>query len=558
MTSEFLAFAATCEQIRSTRSKLAKIGFLSNYFASLESDQDLDISSTFLSGRIFAPGIGDAKVGYSLIWRTCIGLYGLDDSDLSKYYMKHGDLGSSVEEILCTLQVARSHFLFEPSTLKLHEVYMAFKELAGSTGKKSTQKKQQILATLLASARAPLEAKYLVKLLTGEMRIGLVEGLVEESIAKSFGKTLLQVRDANLVSGSIGQVAILARHDRLHEAKITPSRPTNFMLAESAADSQSLFERFRSNPMLAEYKYDGIRAQAHLAKGEAYIFSRNLEDITRFFPEIEDELLKLNDDLIIDGEIVPWRDENPLSFQLLQKRLRKIERSESDVPVIYFAFDLLYCNKSMILSPLEERVEVLRSLPFGGAISFSEKRPVNSSREIQAAFEESKEKGFEGLVVKDPSSMYAPGKRGANWVKLKKELDTLDVVIVAAEYGHGKRAGVISDYTFAVRSGEDLKVIGKAYSGLSDVEINDMTSKLKEITLKDQGPRRLVTPKIVLEVAFDAIQESNRHDSGYALRFPRIKRIRDDKSLRDIDSIETVERIFASQAHYSRAMSATA
>ncbi len=439
----------------------------------------------------------------------------------------------------------------------MEQVESAFKELASAAGKRSTEKKIQVLKRLFSSMSDPLEAKYLTRILTGEMRIGLVEGLVEESIAKCFGKTLAEVRNANLVSGNVAEVAVLAKYGRLNEARITPSKPTNFMLAESAENARVLFERFEKKSVYSEYKYDGIRAQVHLKDGRVYVFSRNLENITKFFPEIERSIAKLGGELILDGEIVPTKDGTPLSFQLLQKRLRKLQRSEEDVPVRYFAFDLLYLNGSMINFPLEERIKALDSISFPDhAVLISKKRLVNTSDDIQREFERSKQLGFEGLVVKDPRSRYTPGKRGASWIKLKKELDTLNVVIVAAEYGHGKRAGVISDYTFAVKDspsgaddedGSSLKVIGKAYSGLTDVEIQEMTRRLKEITLKDEGYRRFVKPEIVLEVAFDAIQRSDRHGSGYALRFPRIKRIRTDKSVRDIDTLSRVEEIYKSQ-----------
>ncbi len=436
------------------------------------------------------------------------------------------------------------------STLTVKDVYSAFKELARATGKGSQERKQQILERVFTSIQDPVEAKYLVRILTGEMRIGLVEGLVGESIAKAFGKTLEEIRTSNLVTGSIGLVAVLARDNRLSEARLTPGRPTNFMLAETAETAEDLHKRFERMPVLSEFKYDGIRAQAHLFNSKVVIFSRNLEDMTRFFPEIEAKLEKFEGpDLILDGEIIASRDGTPLSFQLLQRRLRKIERSANDVPVRYLVFDLLYFDKPIIDAPLAERVKTLRTLKFGEdrVVSFSEQRAVQSPEEILQMFQESKNLGFEGLVVKDPASKYTPGRRGASWVKLKKELDTLDVVIVAAEFGHGKRAGVISDYTFAVTDGPDLRVIGKAYSGLTDQEIDEMTTTLKLITLKDYGYRRTVKPQIVLEVAFDAIQMSDRHDSGYALRFPRIKRIRMDKSVDQIDSLEKVKGIYESQ-----------
>ncbi len=350
---------------------------------------------------------------------------------------------------------------------------------------------------MLSAIKDPLEAKYLVRVMGGEMRIGLVEGLVEESIAKAFSKKLAEVRNANLVTGDIGLVAVLAKHDELDKARLELFRPTNFMLADSAENSQALYEKFNKYPVISNYKYDGIRAQIHSENGKVKIFSRNLEDVTRYFPEIEDAIKKLPpSSIILDGEIVPFKDGKPLSFQALQQRLRKLERSEGDTPIRYFAFDVLYMNGSMIEEKLYVRLKALRSLEFDGVLAFAEQREVSSQEEIQSMFDESKSLGYEGLVVKNPASAYAPGRRGKNWVKLKKELDTLDVVIVAAEYGHGKRAGVISDYTFAVKDSNELKVVGKAYSGLTDGEILDMTELLKRITIEDYGYRRSVKPQV--------------------------------------------------------------
>lgn len=550
--SDFGVFSKKCDEVRSISGKLAKIRIVSDYFLSLKSDEDLRIASTFLSGKIFAPGSDEQEinVGYSMIWKSVASFYRLKDGDLSNYYLKHGDLGSAIEDYMNSVKTSkrtRGSLLFE-SDLTLQNVYSAFKELAKASGKGSAERRQRIIERLLSAIKDPLEAKYLVRIMGGEMRIGLVEGLVEESIARAFSKTLAQVRSANLVTGDIGQVAVLSRQDELDKAKLELFHPTNFMLADSAENSQALYERFSEYPVISNYKYDGIRAQIHLKNGKAKIFSRNLEDITRYFPEIDEAIKKLSvSSLILDGEIVPFKDGKPLSFQALQQRLRKLERSESDAPIRYFAFDILYMNRSVIEEVLSVRLKALHSLEFDGVLAFAEQREVSNQKEIQSMFEESKSLGYEGLVVKSPSSAYTPGRRGKNWVKLKKELDTLDVVIVGAEYGHGKRAGVISDYTFAVRDNDELKVVGKAYSGLTDSEILDMTALLKRITIQDYGYQRSVKPQVVLEVAFDAVQKSKRHDGGYALRFPRIKRIRTDKSVSQIDTLERVRKIYEGQ-----------
>lgn len=551
-SSYFLEFAQTCREVESTRSKLAKIQTVSNYFLDL-SDGDLRIAATLLSSKIFPPGFAtpEINVGYSLIWKSVSTFHNVKDSELSQYYFKYGDLGSAIEDWLGSSEGEEGRKkprLLVESDLTLSDFYNALVELAKASGKGSSTKRQRILERIFALAREPVEVKFIVRILGGEMRIGLVEGLVEESIAKASSQTLEKVRSANLVTGDIGEVAILARHDRLGEAKLSLFRPTNFMLAESAIDSDELYKKIGEIPALSEYKYDGIRAQLHFSECSAKIYSRNLEEVTRYFPEIvEAAARELSGSLILDGEIVPFQDGRPLSFQALQRRLRKLVPSPDDAPIKYFVFDILHKGEPLILEPLSKRAQILRSLGLKGVLILSEKKIVSSPTEIKSMFDESKALGYEGLVVKNPASPYNPGKRGKSWIKLKSELDTLDVVIVAAEYGHGKRAGVISDYTFAVHDGEDLKVIGKAYSGLTDAEILDMTELLKRITLEDFGYRRTVKPEVILEVAFDAIQKSSLHNSGYALRFPRIKRIRTDKSLKDIDTLDKVREIYEKQ-----------
>ena len=230
----------------------------------------------------------------------------------------------------------------------------------------------------------------------------------------------------------------------------------------------------------------------------------------------------------------------------------------TETPIVYVVFDIMYFNgESLIKNPIKERKEILSSISFGEPIINSTYKIVNSEEEIIAMFEKSRDIGHEGLVLKDPESHYHPGKRGIYWLKLKKELDTIDAVTVIAEYGHGKRAGVLSDYTFAVKDDDNnnnnsvskLRTIGKAYSGLTDDEIHQMTKKLKSIIIKDEGIRIIVEPEIVLEVAFDSIQKSNRHDSGFALRFPRIKNIREDKSVSDIDSLQKIKKIYEKQTY---------
>jgi len=294
-----------------------------------------------------------------------------------------------------------------------------------------------------------------------------------------------------------------------------------------------------------------VRAQLHKKGDEVRIFSRRLEDITESFPEIAEGAKGFEGDMLLDGEIVPFKDGKPLAFQLLQRRLRRIdgfEEAQSKAPVAYFLFDILLLDDAELYrKPLRERRDSLRMASVGTGFALADMTPASKTAQISKLFRKSRNLGYEGLVVKDPDSPYTPGKRGKSWVKLKEELDTLDVVIVGAELGHGKRAGRLSDYTFAVRDGERFRVIGKAYSGLTDAEIEEMAVKIKSLTVEDDGYFRTVRPELVIEVAFDSIQKSARHDSGYALRFPRIKSIRTDKTPEQADDIERVKRLYESQ-----------
>lgn len=538
----FREFAELCDRIGSTSSKNEKISLLAEYLRKLD-HESLKIACMFLSGHIFPKGSGlDLNVGYSTIWDILIEISSLKPDDLRKIYIKYGDLGKLAEEAIAKRQV-------EPllrTELTIPYVYRQFNKIANVMGQGSSEEKRKIVTGLLVNC-SPMEAKYLVKILVNELRIGLVGGLVELAIAQAFNRSINDVREAFLVGGDIGYIATLAKDDKLSSAVIQPFTPINFMLADVMFTSKEIAEYY-SKMLISEYKYDGIRAQLHRIGNKVKIFSRRLEDITLPFPEITSAAVNQRDDFILDGEIVPFRDSKPLPFNELQRRLRRKNVDQSimnEIPVTYVAYDILYLNGSSTLKhTLTKRKELLESLMLKETIANAPFLTLDSEEKIAKMFAESRSLGHEGLVLKDPDSTYQPGKRGRYWVKLKQELDTIDAVIVIAEYGHGKRAGVLSDYTFAVRDNDELKIIGKAYSGLTDEEIDQMTRKLKSIMTGDEGYRIVVKPEIVLEIAFDSIQKSDRHDSGYALRFPRIKHIRDDKSVDDIDTLDKVKSIY--------------
>jgi len=541
----FAEFASTLERVRGTAGKNEKVRILSEYLRALDAD-DAERAARFATGRASLKGSADeTQIGYSTITGVIEEMTGLSSREMSRVYVRHGDLGKVVEEVLSR----KTETTLFQEDLSLRDVGEAFEAMTQAKGTGSQLTKKGLLKSLLLRANTT-EAKYLIKILTKEMRIGLVDGLVEEAVARAYGLDRGAVREAHLLMGDVGMLARQARSGDLGGVRLELMRPTNFMLAEPMERPDEIASYF-GKEVYGEYKYDGVRAQLHKRGDEVRVYSRRLEEITASFPELVEGAGRIRHDLILDGEIVPFRDGKPLSFQLLQRRLRRIENFEdaqSQAPVVFFCFDILVLDgEELYRKPLRERREALARVLAGGAFRQAETKAVTDADQIQDLFREARSLGYEGLVLKDPASPYTPGRRGKFWIKLKEELDTLDVVIVGAELGHGKRAGIISDYTFAIRDGRELRVIGKAYSGLTDIEIEEMMVRIKGLTTEDDGYFRRVKPQLVIEVAFDSIQKSDRHDSGFALRFPRIKRIRDDKDAGQVDTIEKVREIYRSQ-----------
>jgi DNA ligase 1 len=577
-------FAAACDAIAATTKKLVKTAIVADYLKSRTPDEAA-VSAVFLSGRAFPLWEETTlQVGGRSLWQIVAELAGRSDPDMNASYRKHGDLGAVAGELL----PERSS-----SDLTVIEVDKTFRQIAAARGPSA---RAELVRSLLTRATPP-EAKYIVKIMTGDLRIGLKESLVEEAIAKAFGGSLGGVQRANMLLGDIGKTVRLAIEGNLAQARMRLFHPLGFMLASAVDSPEEALSYFPDASI--EDKYDGIRAQAHVASGEVKLFSRTRDEITESFPELPDALAGLPQDAILDGEIVAWeyagddvaRASNPgraRPFTALQQRLGRKKVSDKmlrDVPVAFLAFDLLYADGELLIDrPLRERGRMLdellsaprkivdyvghegsrRNINLQGSLDFETDRledapaapeqiiraPVlhaASPDELEFLFAAAQERGNEGLMIKDLNSAYTPGKRGKSWLKMKRELATLDVVVTAAEYGHGKRIGVLSDYTFAVWDDDRLVNIGKAYSGLTDAEIAEMTKWFLAHTLEDQGFRRVVEPKIVLEVAFNNMMKSDRHESGYALRFPRIVRLRPDKSADEADTLQRAKDIFENQ-----------
>lgn len=540
-------FVETSDAVAATSKKLEKIRLVSQFLKSLPLE-DAIRAAIFLTGRAFPRN--DERilgVGGTQLYRLVAELAGKDPGHLSEVYRQHGDLGSVAGELL---QAAHSG-----GDVSLSEVANAFAKLPLV---RSQAQKYALLKLLFEGASAG-DIKYIIKIITGDLRIGLKESLVEEAIAKCFDRAIVNVRRANMLTGDIGETFRLAASDALASAAVTLFCPLHFMLATPIEAPDELFEK---SPVvfLVEEKYDGIRAQAHKNRGQVRFFSRTLDEVTEF-PELAEPVACLPGAFILDGEILAWQGAHPLPFTDLQKRLGRKQTqmnlwTQNDVPVRFVCFDLLYQDGETLLDiPLRERRVRLERLLAGSRDSRVDVAPstlCHSPGSMTDLFRASLAAGHEGIVAKAPDSPYAPGRRGGYWFKLKKPFATLDVVVTAVEYGHGKRHRVLSDYTFAVRHADRLLNIGKAYSGLTDKEIAQLTAYFLRHTSHDEGFRRIVEPTVVIEVAFNNIQKSNRHNSGYALRFPRIVRLRPDKPVTEIDTLDRVADLYAKQFVYGQ------
>jgi DNA ligase-1 len=602
--SSFLQFAELCDALAATTKKLEKRAFIADYLKSLPVE-DAGRAALWLSGTPFAetdPRV--LNVGGSLLSKAIAELSGATQQAMSAAYRRYGDFGAASADLLYGHAPANA-------SITLAEVESGFAVIAEARGPAA---KLRLFLDLLRRA-TPDEAKYLIKLATGDMRTGVKQSLVEEAIAEAYAATTAAVRRADMLLGSLPEVVALAAAGRLDEARMKLFHPIGFMLASpvqtveeavarfteeiraekpGAAETLPPDERGAGGPDLAsepstvlraaqlEDKFDGIRAQLHVDSSRVALYSRNREDLSVSFPDLADAFASIAEPAILDGEILAWnpRMQRALSFSSLQQRLgrkRLTPEMLRDIPAVLIVFDILYRGDALLLEqPLSHRRAVLEDFcgrwtaatlasdagrqsdlfaaraeqAFPRLILAAAAR-LTSADGLDQAYVDARARGNEGVMIKSLASIYQPGRRGLAWLKLKRELATLDVVVTGVEYGNGRRAAVLSDYTFAIRDPDDpdapLKNVGKAYSGLTDQEIADMTSWFKAHTLDDYGHFRTVEPTVVLEVAFNNVMRSTRHASGFALRFPRIVRIRADKPVEEIDTLQRVEEVYESQ-----------
>ncbi len=586
-TSSLARWAAVCESLGATTKKLEKRALLAVYLQSL-AVPDAMRAAQYIAGEPFSEA--DARnlsVGGALLSKAVAERSGATPQALTLAFRHHGDIGAAAEILLGPSTATTP-------TLPELEAYLV--EIAAARGPAA---KLRVLSALLARS-GPVECKYILKLISGDMRIGVKQSLVEDAIAAAYGAEVAAVRHAVMLLGALGEAVERAAAGTLGEARMRLFHSLGFMLAspvdsveeavarfaeEVAAEHERTPSEFPDLPLREaqiEDKYDGMRAQVHAGEpcepGRVGLFSRNREDLRAAFPELVEAFGALPEAVILDGEILAWSPETgrALPFSSLQQRLgRKQVPSEMrrTHPVVFLAFDLLYADGRLWLEePLSARRERLEhfiashgastdgrgaaagqaalfpSSPLFPRLLLAPARRLASAEQLDAAYTDARARGNEGVMLKASGSLYQPGRRGLAWLKLKRQLGTLDVVVTGAEFGTGRRARYLSDYTFAVRVPEgDLLNVGKAYSGVTDIEMQTLSEHFHMTTLEDFGQCRTVRPDTIFEVAFNNITRSDRHASGFALRFPRIVRIRTDKPLEEIDTLARVEQLYHEQ-----------
>ena len=524
------------DSLTATSSRLKKVDLLSSFLRDRDLEE-LPLVTRWLSGS------GLTHFGTAMIRQALLEVTGFP---LAKYKT----VSSSQNDAARTARLLLEEAALDPAAFSFEEMATRFADLASAGGSLT---KTHLLADWLRQCH-PAEGETIVRLLTGGLRAGVKEGLYEESVARAFEASQSEIRYAAMLTGDLGETAVAAKNGTLSAIQLRPGTAIKPMLASPTPTAEDLISWHDDpeTPLWLEPKYDGIRTQLHVTPDQVHLFSRDLRSLNEEFPEIVSAARSLPP-CILDGELIAYAEGKRLTFFDLQKRLGR-KKVQGDlflgaaIPVKFIAFDCLHSQKPLIDSPLTNRRAALEALNLGSpfaAVPLA--RPHGTDlASLEAEFKKAMSDDNEGLIAKDPASVYQPGRRGQAWRKLKGVMPTLDCIVIAAQQGHGKRAGVLSDYTFAVRDTEsgELRTLGKAYSGLTDDEIEELTDHFQKTTIEKISSRVFkVEPTIVLEIAFDKIRPSKRHDSGLALRFPRIKAIRRDRTIEDIDTLQTAQKL---------------
>jgi len=555
MQTSFRELCELCEKLSATTKRLLMRDLVANFLRELQSEE-VEPAVSMILGRPFPKW--DQRV-LEVSWATLSGLIrrqtNVDWSVFRSAFSQTGDIGSATKTVFETSKIRRQTTLLE-KPLSILEVRHTFETIAETSGSGSRERKERLVETLLGQA-SPLEAKYIVKIMIGEMRTGFHEGLMEMAVAKAFDLSLETVQTASMLTGDIGEIAATAKvkgREGIEKVEFRIFHPIKPMMAQMAGDVKEALEE-AGGAVAFEYKLDGARIQIHKSGDEVRVFSRRLTDVTESLPEVV-QLVRSQvkaGQAILEGEVIAVGKDrgSPLLFQHLMRRFRRVHEIDEIVkriPIELQLFDVLYVNgKSLVNESYLERRKKLKET--AGYIQVTNQIITSSPEEAEEFLREALSNGHEGLVAKKLDSLYTPGIRGKRWFKIKRTLESLDLVIVAAEWGYGRRHNWLSDYYLAARDAEtgEFVVLGKTFKGLRDKEIIEMTKRLQELTIREEPHRVVVVPKIVVEVAYNEIQKSPKYECGMALRFARITRIRDDKSPEEADTIQRVREIYEKQ-----------
>ncbi|MBN1431717.1 MAG: ATP-dependent DNA ligase [Methanomicrobiaceae archaeon] len=547
---QFSEFSKICEQLEKISGRLDTIDMIASVLPSLD-DDELPIFVRFLMGRIF-PDWSQEKIGIgpNLVFESVAYVAGNNKSKVVKDINREGDAGTAVENILSKKEQT-SFFTENPDLI---EVYSDFKYLASIEGNRSQKEKLKVVRKLFANA-GPLDGKYLSRLILGELRIGIGEGNIRDAIAKAFDVPAESVEHAYQAANDLGEIAAIAKkgEEELAKIRIELFRPVKMMLAKQGTIADMIEEQ---GAIAAEYKYDGTRFQFHKSGDLCRIYSRKLEEVTAAIPDIVEVLLKSTEhDIILDGEVIAVDDEGrPLPFQNVLRRFRRkhdVASHMENVRLVPNLFDILYLDgETLIEKTFEERRVLLER----NVMSFVAPQIVSDDiKFIEAFYRESLDAGHEGIMIKSLKSAYTPGQRVRQWIKIKPSVDTIDLAVVGAEWGEGKRAHLFGSFILACQDeSERLLKISKVATGFSDEALAGIYDIMKDKVISESGKVVRFEPEIVFEIGYAEIQKSTNYEAGYALRFPRFIRFRDDKGIEEIETISSIGERFRAQSEKVR------
>ena len=538
------------EALGATTKRLEKTDILADFLKRVE-EEDLEKITLMALGSVFPSWSEEEQgIGDKLVMKAVGDAVGVSTAVVEDAIRDEGDIGAAAEK----LYAKKTQMTFFSQPLTVNFVFNQLRKLATISGNRSTAKKISNILELLSSASA-LEAKYICRTILEELRIGVGEGIIRDAISQAFGVDKAVAERAHMLTNDLGLVAKVAKtegEDGLKLLSLVPGRPVKPMLAQLSDGIEISINEMGC--ALCETKYDGFRMQVHKNGDEITLFTRRLENVTLAMPEAVDLIREAfpDEDFIAEGEIIATRDGKPLPFQNILQRVRRkynIEEAMEQVPIKIYLYDLLYFKEPTIDEPIIRRREILEEIvdcsnPDISLSTLVKVGPENIDDAVDL-FNKSIEGGHEGIMIKNCSEPYIPGIRGKKMLKLKAEPETLDAVVVGGTKGIGKRGNFIGSYLLALRDENDeLQTIAYVGTGLSDDDLENLTAKMEELKISEKGTKITVHPKIVFEIAYSEIVKSPEYSAGYSLRFPVVKRIRNDKGLADIDTIERLESMF--------------